>query len=77
MTAAHKNVNEDIRDEGKKEHTQRIEEAVRTGPGQCSIEGRKTMKPPDMVLLTALFSGLHSMQPLSETVLRSNTLTFR
>lgn len=66
MTTTHKNVNEDIRDQGdvrKNTHTQTEDPeeawAVRTRPGQCSIEGRKTMKPTDVVLLAAFFWAAH------------------
>lgn len=63
ITATHKNVNEDIRDEGDVRgnthtHTHRGSRGgpgCENRPGQCSIEGRKTIKPTDAVLLAAFF----------------------
>ena len=56
MTATRKNVNEDIRDARRNTHMHREDpEECENRPGQCSIEGRKTIKPTDVELLAAFF----------------------
>lgn len=80
MTATHKNVNEDIRDEGDVQekythtdtHTQThrgSREGCENWPGQCSIEGKHTIKPTEQRWSPQ--SAAHSTP-----VLRRNTLTF-